>query len=103
MADKEKKPEFVVTDRRLFRTDGELRQDVVEDQERRAERERETTAAQQRVNDERAAVQQQTAEARAAENVTTLPNEMEAEAPSTAEQQASAAAYKESTRHIDEQ
>ena len=43
MADKEKKPEFVVTDRRLFSTDGELRQDVVEDEERRAEREREKT------------------------------------------------------------
>ena len=104
MPDKEnKKTEFVVTDRRLFSTDGELRQDVVEDEERRAERERETRAAQQRVNDERAAVQQQTVEPRAAENVPTLPNEMEAEAPSAAEQQASAAAYKESTRHIDEQ
>ena len=41
MPDKEKKSEFVVTDRRLFSTDGELRQDVVEDEERRAERERE--------------------------------------------------------------
>ncbi len=52
MAEKEKKPEFVVTDRRLFSTDGELRQDVVEDEERRAERERETkrsaTAGQRR-------------------------------------------------------
>jgi uncharacterized protein DUF1844 len=104
MPDKEnKKSEFVVTDRRLFSTDGELRQDVVEDEERRAERERETRAAHQRVNDERAAVQQQTAEARAAEDVPPLPTEMEAEAPSAAEQQASAAAYKESTRHIDEQ
>jgi len=102
MPDKEnKKTEFVVTDRRLFSTDGELRQDVVEDEERRAERERETKAAHQRVNEQRAAVQQQTAEARAAENVATLPDE--AEAPSAAEQQASAAAYKESTRHIDEQ
>ena len=102
MPDKEnKKSEFVVTDRRLFSTDGELRQDVVEDEERRAERERETKAAHQRVNEQRAAVQQQTAEARAAENVATLPDE--AEAPSAAEQQASAAAYKESTRHIDEQ
>jgi len=104
MPDKEnKKSEFVVTDRRLFSTDGELRQDVVEDEERRAERERETKAAHQRVNEERAAVQQQTADARAAENVPPLANEMEAEAPSAAEQQASATAYKESTRHIDEQ
>ena len=54
MPDKEKKSDFVVTDRRLFSTDGELRQDVVEDEERRAEREREKREAQQRVNDERA-------------------------------------------------
>ena len=39
MAEKEKKPEFVVTDRRLFSNDGELRQDVVEAEERREERE----------------------------------------------------------------
>ena len=51
MADKEKKPEFVVTDRRLFSTDGELRQDVVEDEERRAEREREKSEAQRLVNE----------------------------------------------------
>ncbi len=55
MPEKEKKPEFVVTDRRLFSTDGELRQDVVEAEERREERERETKEAQQRVNEERAA------------------------------------------------
>ena len=47
MPDKEKKSEFVVTDRRLFSSDGELRQDVVEDEERRAEREREKHEAQQ--------------------------------------------------------
>ena len=41
MPDKEKKPEFVVTDRRLFSSDGEIRQDVVEAEERREERERE--------------------------------------------------------------
>ena len=55
MPEKEKKPEFVVTDRRLFSAEGELRQDVVEDEERRAEREREKREAQQRTNDERAA------------------------------------------------
>jgi hypothetical protein len=38
MPEKEKRPEFVVTDRRLFSEDGELRQDVVEDEERRAAR-----------------------------------------------------------------
>ena len=55
MADKEKKQEFVVTDRRLFSTDGELRQDVVEAEELREEREREKREAQQRANEERAA------------------------------------------------
>ncbi len=45
MPDKEKKPEFVVTDRRLFSNEGELRQDVVEDEERRDERERENAGS----------------------------------------------------------
>ena len=58
MPEKEKKPEFVVTDRRLFSTEGELRQDVVEAEERREERERETREAQQRANEERAAQKQ---------------------------------------------
>ena len=55
MPDKEKKPDFVVTDRRLFSSEGELRQDVVEDEERRAEHEAEKREAQQRRNDEREA------------------------------------------------
>ena len=55
MAEKEKKPDFVVTDRRLFSSEGELRQDVVEAEERREEREQERTEAQQRANEERAA------------------------------------------------
>ena len=55
MPEKEKKPDFVVTDRRLFSSEGELRQDVVEDEERRAERDREKSEAQQRRNEERAA------------------------------------------------
>ena len=54
MPEKEKKPEFVVTDRRLFSNDGELRQDVVEAEEQREEREREQREAQQRANDQRA-------------------------------------------------
>ena len=51
MPDKEKKSEFIVTDRRLFSTEGELRPDVVEAEERREEREqekREVAAARQR-------------------------------------------------------
>jgi hypothetical protein len=99
MPDKEnKKPEFVVTDRRLFSTDGELRQDVVEDEERRAEREREKRETQQRTNDERAAQNQPASSAPVA-----LPEEIEAEAPSVAEQQASANAYQQSNRQFDDQ
>jgi hypothetical protein len=99
MPEKEKKPEFVVTDRRLFSTEGELRQDVVEDEERRAEREREQREAQQRNNEERAA-QNQVAQPSPERNATSLEGP-DLEAPSTQEQQASAAAYKESTREID--
>ena len=98
MPEKEKRPEFVVTDRRLFGTDGELRQDVVEDEERRAERERERHEAQQKVNQERAS-QNHTAEPAAV--ATAEPAEPDVEAPSAQEQQASAAAYEESTREID--
>ena len=98
MPEKEKRPEFVVTDRRLFGTDGELRQDVVEDEERRAERERERHEAQQKVNQDRAS-QNHPAELAAVETVD--PVEPDVEAPSAQEQQASADAYKESTREID--
>ena len=97
MADKEKKPEFVVTDRRLFSSDGELRQDVVQDEERRAERERETTEAQQRRNDERAAQQRP---APSPQEPEVPPSEMET--PSAQEQQASVDAYQASTRQIDD-
>jgi hypothetical protein len=98
MPDKEKKTDFVVTDRRLFSTDGELRQDVVEDEERRAEREREKWEAQQRVNAERATQNQAPVS-----SVIASPEGPEPEAPSAAEQQASASAYRESTRQIDDQ
>lgn len=101
MADKEKKPEFVVTDRRLFSTDGELRQDVVEDEERRAEREREKSEAQRLVNEERAA-QQQPAPESAVQSTPIVTEEAVPEGPSAQEQHDSAAAYRESTREIDE-
>ena len=96
MPDKEKKPDFVVTDRRLFSADGELRQDVVEDEERRAEREREKREAQQRRNDERAA-QNQSAPAIG----TAVQEPPEVEPPSAQEQKESAAAYEQSAREID--
>jgi len=102
MPDKEKKSDFVVTDRRLFSTDGELRQDVVEDEERRAEREREKREAQKRVNDERAA-QNQRAPAASTETIVPPLKGPEPEAPSAADQQASADAYKASARQMDDQ
>ena len=101
MADKEKKPEFVVTDRRLFSTDGELRQDVVEDEERRAEREREKSEAQRLVNEERRAAQQQPAPESAVQSTPIVTDEAAPEGPSAQEQHDSAAAYRESTREID--
>ena len=100
MPEKEKKPEFVVTDRRLFSTDGELRQDVVEDEERRAEREREKSEAQRRVNEERAAQKSPTLSSSAP----AMPNVVDDEfpqGPTPQEQQDSAAAYQESTREVD--
>ena len=101
MPDKEKKSDFVVTDRRLFSTDGELRQDVVEDEERRAEREREKrepSSASMTNARPRNSLRHQPAE-------TVVPplEGLEPEAPSAADQQASAEAYKESTRQIDDQ
>jgi hypothetical protein len=99
MPDKEKRPEFVVTDRRLFSTDGELRQDVVEAEELRAERECEKKQAQQRANEERA-VHNQTAQAPPAPTAPSV-GEADVAPPSAQDQQASAAAYKESTREID--
>jgi len=96
MPEKEKKPDFVVTDRRLFSADGELRQDVVEDEERRAERDREKRAAQQRRNEERAA-QNHSAPVAAA----IPPHEPEVEPPTAQEQAASVAAYQQSTKEID--
>ena len=93
MPDKEKKPDFVVTDRRLFSSEGELRHDVVEDEERRAELDRERREAQQRRNDERAGQKQPAAMA--------VEEPPEVPAPSAQEQKESAAAYEQSTRQID--
>jgi hypothetical protein len=101
MAEKAKKPEFVVTDRRLFDTEGELRQDVVEAEERREEREREKREAQHRANQERAAQNHQP-QASPTQTATSAP-QPDIPVPSAQEQQASAAAYQESTREIDAQ
>jgi hypothetical protein len=97
MADKEsKKSEFVVNDRRLFSSDGELRQDVAEAEERAAERERETSEAQQRANEERAAQQKATVTEEPKISLTDAPD-----APSAEEQRASADAYAASTKKMD--
>jgi len=99
MPDKEKKSDFVVTDRRLFSSDGQLRQDVLEDEERRAEHEQAKRESQQRANAEREAKT-------ASESTSTIlapPDGPEPEPPSAAEQQASADAYKDSTRQMDDQ
>ena len=98
MADKEsKKSDFVVKDRRLFSSDGELRHDVVEAEERAAERDRAASEAQQRTNDERAA--QQKAEKTPE---TAIEAETGAEGPTAAEQKAGADAYAASTKKVDE-
>lgn len=97
--EKEKKPEFVITDRRLFSNDGELRQDVVEAEERREERERETREAQQRVNQERSEQNHVAEEVPA--SAPPPANEPEMQMPSAQEQQDSVAAYQQSTRDID--
>jgi hypothetical protein len=104
MPDKEKKPEFTVTDRRLFSSEGEIRPDVVEAEERREEREQEQRESQQRANEERSA--QRTATA--AEDLTNpeaepVPQGDEPAAPTTDEQHASAEAYKKSTSEIDQE
>jgi len=97
MADKEsKKSEFVVNDRRLFSSDGELRQDVVEAEERAAEREREASQTKERANQERA-VQQKPAEPQEPKIELTDAHD----APSAAEQKASADAYAASTKKMD--
>jgi hypothetical protein len=100
MPDKDKKPEFTVTDRRLFSSEGELRQDVVEAEERREEREQEKRETQRRTNDERSAQPAATASATIPRPMT-APDENIPESPSVAEQRASAEAYKQSTREID--
>src|SRR5271166_2056987 len=97
MTDKEsKKSEFVVNDRRLFSSDGELRQDVVDAEERAAERERAATKAQQRTNDERATQQksEQTPEPAVEAQTGT-------EGPTAEELKAGEDAYSATTKKVD--
>jgi hypothetical protein len=104
MPDKEKKPEFTVTDRRLFSSEGELRPDVVEAEERREEREQEKREFQQRANEERSA-NRTAATAQAVQDPAEepAPHGDYPAPPTTDEQRASAEAYKKSTSHIDKE
>jgi hypothetical protein len=100
MADKEsKKSEFVVNDRRLFSSDGELRQDVAEAEERAAEREREASEAQQRANEERAA--QQKAASSQAPKIDLTDADTDTADPTAEEHKAGADAYAASTKKMD--
>jgi len=110
MPDKEKKPEFTVTDRRLFSEEGELRPDVVEAEERREEREQEKREEQRRANEERSAGKSAERDAERDAIATGFANDAQAhredehrypKPPTASEQHASAEAYKESTREID--
>ncbi|MFZ0707884.1 MAG: DUF1844 domain-containing protein [Candidatus Korobacteraceae bacterium] len=104
MPDKEKKPEFTVTDRRLFSSEGEIRPDVVEAEEQREEREQAKRESQQRANEARSAERAATT----AETLSDPEPEPTSEGeypgpPTTDEQRASAEAYKKSTGHIDQE
>jgi hypothetical protein len=97
MADKEsKKSEFVVNDRRLFSSDGELRQDVAEAEERAAERERAASEAQQRANEEHAAQQKAATQERKIDLT-----DADTAGPTAEEHRAGADAYAESTKKMD--
>ncbi len=102
MPDKEKKSEFVVTDRRLFSSEGELRPDVVEAEEQREEREQQTRESQMRANEERSAPHEPNPSEAIQEPEAAQAADYPAP-PTTDEQHASAEAYKKSTGHIDDE
>jgi Domain of unknown function (DUF1844) len=89
---------FVVNDRRLFGSDGELREDVVKAEQAAAEQERVAQEAQQRVNQQREAEQRA---GQTSEPAAEAPPD-HGDGPTSDEQQASADAYAASTRQVDE-
>ena len=98
--DREEQSGFVVNDRRLFSSDGELREDVVKAEEAAAEKERAAQEAQQRANEQREAQQKA---AQTSEPAADSPTDHEAvEEPTASEHKASADAYAASTRQVDE-
>jgi hypothetical protein len=88
MADKKNESGFTVTDRRLFTSDGELRSDAPEEVEPKAA----TKVAQEFVPK----TPEPAAETEATDREMPVP-------PTTAEQEAQAAAYKESSRDLDKE
>lgn len=97
MAEKRQEPAFTVTDRRLFREDGELR-DAAREEEERVKAAAPATAAATAVK-EKEAVQQT---ASAPSSVTPFPEAGDAPPPPTAaEQKAQAEAYKKSSDALD--
>jgi len=93
MADKKNEPSFTVTDRRLFTSEGELRSDVAEE----TVAPKATPAA-----PVEAPPAQQAPPAVATESDEMTDREMPAP-PTTAEQEAQAAAYKQSARDLDKE
>jgi Domain of unknown function (DUF1844) len=97
MAEKKRESSFTVTDRRLFNADGELRKDVPEDGEESGE---ESPAEAPKAAREAPASQKMPSAAPAGSDVSD--REMPVP-PSHAEQEAQAAAYRESSKDLDSQ
>ena len=89
MADKKNDSSFTVTDRRLFTTDGELRSDIAEEAETPKPEATSTTK-------ETAALPQATADGTATDREMPTP-------PTQAEQDAQAAAYRQSSQDLDKE
>lgn len=89
MADKKNDSSFTVTDRRLFTTDGELRSDIAEEAETPKPEATSTTK-------ETAAMPQATADGTATDREMPTP-------PTQAEQDAQAAAYRQSSQDLDKE
>ncbi|MGC2477434.1 MAG: DUF1844 domain-containing protein [Candidatus Sulfotelmatobacter sp.] len=94
MADKKNEPSFTVTDRRLFTQDGELRSDVPEEVE--APKAPAATASKE------PATEQKAPQPVPGDGDATLEREMPIP-PTTAEQEAQAAAYHQSSRDLDKE
>ena len=98
MAEKKQEPSFTVTDRRLFTPDGDLRADVPE--------EKEPSNTESVAEIQASATSPQTAPSPATAPQAETPSPIERDMPippTRAEQEAQAAAYRESSKELDEQ